>query len=359
MSEQEILNLIFINGYSTSSVVTEVSGRGIGLDIVRRDIESLKGEVVLETKKDQGIKFSLILPLTIAVAKALLVKTGNMSFAFPMTFVSECVDVAAQDISTLEGKMCIQVREHSVPVVRLNDVLGLASHNTEEEKEMAVNTIPVVIAQHFEKKVGFLVDEIVSEADIFVKSLGPHLGKVKNVSGATILGTGEVVVILDVADLISSSASSHKPEGYGLASYSQSHPAVSGERIMSGKSRAPKRILVVEDALTTREFEKSILESQGYLVDTAVDGLDALSKLQEFKYDIIVTDIQMPRMDGFELCRKIKQSEAYKDIPVAMVTALEKEEDKRRGMEAGASAYIVKSAFDQKSLIDTVERLIG
>ena len=190
------------------------------------------------------------------------------------------------------------------------------------------------------------MDEIIAEEDIFVKSLGLHLGKVKNVSGATILGTGEVVVILDVADLISSSASNN--------------PVVTGKRIISqSQSRAQKRILVVEDALTTREFEKSILESRGFLVDTAVDGIDALSKVQEFKYDLIIADIQMPRMDGFELCRKIKQSQAYKDIPVAMVTGLEKEEDKRRGMEAGASAYIVKSAFNQKSLIDTVERLIG
>lgn len=207
MSEKEILNLIFMNGYSTSQVVTEVSGRGIGLDVVRRDIESLRGEVAVRAEKGKGMKLSLILPLTIAVSKALLIKVNGMTFAFPLSSVSECVDASARDIATLEGGMCIQVRERLVPLVRLNDVLRLHAlhpHESETSPRETSGTLPAVIAHSFEKKVGFLVDEIITEEDIFVKPLGPHLGKVKNVSGATILGTGEVVVILDVADLISS-----------------------------------------------------------------------------------------------------------------------------------------------------------
>jgi two-component system chemotaxis sensor kinase CheA len=175
--------------------------------------------------------------------------------------------------------------------------------------------------------------------------LGRHLGKVKNVSGAIIMPTGEVVVVLDIADMIAHSA--------------RNLPPGTGKKRTPEVKRQEKRILVVEDAFSTRELEKTILETHGYLVDTAVDGLDALDRMAGIRYDLIVSDIEMPRMDGFELCRILKKKEGYADIPFVMVTALQKEEDKRRGMEVGAAAYIVKSAFEQANLLDTIERLVG
>ncbi len=343
MTEKEILNIVFMNGYSTSPIITDVSGRGIGLDIVRRDIENLSSQVIIDTEKNKWTKFTLVLPLTIAIIQVLLVKVQNMLFALPMLPIAESLEVSMEDIPTIEGRMTIQVREHTVPLIRLSEVLGLPPTVDEEaEKE---DKIPAVIATSLDRRVGFLVDKIVGEEEVFIKGLGQHLGKVKNVSGTSTLGTGEVVVVLDVAELIANSALSRSE--------------VTGKRpALKGKIKK-KRILVVEDAISTRELEKSILEAQGYLVDTAVDGLDALDRVTGAKYDLIVSDVEMPRMDGFDLCKAFKQNEEYRDIPVVMVTALEKEEHKRRGIEVGASAYIIKSAFEQSNLLDTIERLIG
>jgi len=285
----------------------------------------------------------LVLPLTIAIIQVLLVKVQGMIFALPMLPISESVRVKMDEVPTIEGTMAIQYRERIVPLVRLHDVLGLSPREDgggKQKKEMLV-----VIARSLDRQVGFIVDEIVGEEELFIKSLGKHLGKVKNVSGAIIIPTGEVVVVLDVADLIVHS--------------SLSLPAAKGKKGTTELKRREKRILVVEDAFSTRELEKTILETHGYLVDTAVDGLDALDRVSAHRYDLIVSDIEMPRMDGFELCRILKSNEGYKEIPFIMVTALQKEDDKRRGIEVGAAAYIVKSAFEQKGLLDTIERLVG
>jgi two-component system chemotaxis sensor kinase CheA len=315
----------------------------MGLDIVRRDIANLKGRVILDTEKNKGTKFTLVLPLTVAIIQVLLVNVQNMLFALPLFSVTESVKVSTDDVSLTGGRMAIQSREHIVPLVRLNEVLGLPRAGDEEDK--AKKEMLVVMATSLDSQVGFIVDEIAGEAEAFIKSLGKHLGKVKNVSGAIVMPTGEVVVVLDVADLVANSA-------LGL-------PHVTGKSGVRGTTHKEKRILVVEDAFSTRELEKSILETHGYLVDTAVDGLDALDRMVDNQYDLIVSDVEMPRMDGFELCKTLKNNEGYKDIPVVMVTALQKEEDKRRGIEVGAAAYLVKSAFEQTNLLDTIERLVG
>lgn len=342
MTDQEVLHLIFMNGFSTSPLVTDISGRGMGLDIVRRDIAHLKGQVLIDTEKDKGTKFTLVLPLTIAIIQALLVKAQGMLFSLPISSISECVKVNMDEVSTIEGRMAIQIREQIVPLVRLDEVLGLPPPRDGEGK--AKKELLAVIATSLDRRVGFIVDEIAGEEEAFIKSLGRHLGKVKNVSGAIVMPTGEVVVVLDIADLIAHSA-------LGLSPDARKKPA-------SKMKRKEKKILVVEDAFSTRELEKSILETHGYLVDTAVDGLDALDRMTSARYDLIVSDIEMPRMDGFELCETLKKNDEYKDIPIVMVTSLQKEDDKKRGIEIGAAAYIVKSAFNQTNLLDTIERLV-
>ena len=343
MTDKEVFNLVFMNGYSTSPIVTDVSGRGMGLDIVRRDITHLKGRVILDTKKNSGTKFTLVLPLTIAIIHVLMAKVQDMLFAFPMSSITEIVKVNMEDLSTVGGRIAFSFRDQSTPLVRLGEMLGLPQSREEEGK--AKEATPVVIVSSFDRRVGFMIDGIVGEEEVFVKSLGKHLGKVRNVSGAMVMATGEVAIVLDIEDLMAHSALSLQP--------------------VTGKKRAPtgkqkeKRILVVEDAFSTRELEKSILETHGYLVDTAVDGLDALERITGNKYDLILSDIEMPRMDGFELCRSLKKNEGYRDIPFVIVTGLQKEEDKRQGIEVGAAAYIVKSAFEQANLLDTIERLVG
>ncbi len=343
MTDREVFNLVFMNGYSTSPIVTDVSGRGMGLDIVKRDITHLKGRVILDTRKNSGTKFTLVLPLTIAIIHVLLAKVQDMLFAFPMASITEIVKVNLEDLSTVGGRMAFSFRDQSTPLVRLSEVLGLP-HSREEERK-AKEVTPVVIVSSLDRRVGFMIDRIVGEEEVFVKSLGKHLGKVRNVSGAMVMATGEVAIVLDIEDLMAHSALSLQP--------------VTGKKRASMGKQREKRILVVEDAFSTRELEKSILETHGYLVDTAVDGLDALERITDNKYDLILSDIQMPRMDGFELCRTLKKNEGYRDIPFVIVTGLQKEEDKRQGIEVGAAAYIVKSSFEQANLLDTIARLVG
>ncbi len=343
MTDKEVFNLVFMNGYSTSPIVTDVSGRGMGLDIVKRDITHLKGRVILDTKKNSGTTFTLVLPLTIAIIHVLLVKVQDMLFAFPMSSITEIVKVKMEDLSTVGGRMAFSFRDQSTPLVRLSEVLGLPHSRGEEEKSK--QAMLVVIVSSLDRRVGFMIDEIVGEEEVFVKSLGKHLGKVKNVSGAMVMATGEAAVVLDIEDLMAHSALNLQ--------------SVTGKKRASTAKQREKRILVVEDAFSTRELEKSILETHGYLVDTAVDGLDALERITGNKYDLILSDIEMPRLDGFELCRALKKNEGYRDIPFVIVTGLQKEEDKRQGIEVGAAAYIVKSAFEQANLLDTIERLVG
>lgn len=346
MSEEEISLFIFKSGFSTSPIITDVSGRGVGLDIVKTQIDKLKGKVHLKFEKGKGTKITLELPLTIAIINVLLVNVNSQTYAFPMLSVEELLKVKAGEVSTVENRMAIQVRGRTIAVVYLRDILGLSGiGNDETDRAGRKEEMEVIIAASLEKRVGFIIDGVIGEQEVFIKNLGANLGKVRNVSGATVLGTGKVVVILDVADLIVSSR--------------RLQPESAAPKTYAVEEKTKKQILVVEDSFTIRELERSILESQGYHVNTAIDGLEAMDKLAQGKYDLIVCDVQMPRMDGFEFCRTFKQKEQYKDIPLIFVTAVAKEEDKRRGIEVGAQAYIVKSTFEQSNLLDTIERLIG
>ncbi len=352
MDEKEIMNLVFINGFSTSPIITEISGRGVGVDIVRKEIEALKGKVSLSSEKDKGTKITLIMPLTIAIIQVLIIEVSKEVFAIPLLSIEECLKIKKNVVSSLEGRLVYQLRGHTVPLVKLADILKLtpsideeARTNEEGFKIKEDDEYLVIMASLLDKRVGFIVDNIVDQEKIFIKSLGGYLGKIDNISGVTILGSGDVVIILDIGGLITSSR--------------LSHPALQARKILPKEKKAEKLILVVDDSLSTRELEKSILESQGYKIITAVDGIDALNKIRANRFDAIVSDVQMPRMDGFELCKSIKSDDKMKNLPVIMVTAMEKDEDKRRGIEVGAQAYIIKAAFDQKSLLDALDRLIG
>ena len=343
MGESELINFIFAPGFSTSPIITEVSGRGVGLDVVRQEVERLKGRIRVDSRIGQGTMMTVELPLAVAIVQALLVRANDRMFGVPLLSVEETVAVASKDIRTIEGHMAIALRERTVPIVKLAATLGLpAVAAGKPAAAFGEERWPVIIANSLDQRVGFLVDEILGEEEIFIKSLGRHLGKVPNVSGAAILGTGEVIVVLDVPELMRSAQLTH-PAAAGAA-----HP-----------EKKQPHLLIVEDSLTVREVERSILEAKGYAVETAVDGLDALEKLRLQPFDLIVSDVQMPRMDGFELCRTLRQRPEYKEVPLIFVTALEQEEEKRRGIEVGAQAYIVKRTFDQANLLDAIERLIG
>jgi len=351
MDELEVMELIFSPGFSTASIITDVSGRGVGADVVKKEIEALKGHVRLDSRLGEGTTVTLELPLTVAIIEVLLVETGGQRFGLPLLAVDEIVRVDPAAVRTIENRMAITWRERTVPVVRLDEVLNLsaAAAGRSRSTGAAPAVWPVVIVAWADRRLGLLVDGVLSDQEVFIKGLPANVGTLKQIAGAAIVGTGEVILILDVQGLVVSAR--------GVRRFAA--PSAAVPEAAPAAEKPQRRILVVEDSLTTREFERSLLEANGYEVETAVDGLDALDKVGRATFDLVVADVEMPRMNGFEFCQALRQREAFKQLPVVIVTTRDKEEDKRRGLEVGAQAYIVKSAFNQNHLLETIERLVG
>ena len=334
--QRDVLNLLCSPGFSTQKTITSVSGRGIGMNVVKNNIEKLKGTMSLSFQKHRGTKITLYLPLTLITDKALLIRLGEETFAIPITFVEKTIKMAPKEIHIINNKRALVYQDQIIPLVSLGSLLGCPTRGRG-------GLIQVVVLKAFDKRVAFQVDDLLDQQEIVIKSLGTHLRRVDRIAGASILVDGKVVLILDVPFLI---LSAHWEE----APFPEEKPPPS-------RGRKPT-ILVVEDQLTTQHLEKSILEAAGFEVDTARDGIQALAKLSEKTFDLVLTDIRMPNMDGFALTNYIKTHPKLQNIPVVVVSSMEKEEDKRRGLEAGADAYIVKSKFDQENLIDTIRTLI-
>ena len=344
IDDESALQLIFTPGFSTSPIITDVSGRGVGMDVVMENVtKKLKGAVSVDTELRKGTKISIVVPVTLAIIRGLLVTVGGETFAIPTRSVEKNIKVPRQQIKSVEGKQVILDNKRIIPLVWLSDMLGFHRTPTDGDSEMT----SVVIIDHAQKQVGFCVDSFGREQEMVVKSLGNYLKEVLNIAGVTILTNGEIVAILHVSDLMRSARGD-------ISSASIVH-----ESSISEKAIRKPSILIVDDSLTTRELEKNILEASGYDVHEAVDGLDGLNKVSEREFDLIIGDVDMPRVDGFEMVQKLKQDVRYNSIPVIMVTALQKDEEKRRGIEVGASAYIVKSSFDQGKLLETIRTLIG
>ncbi|MFU8891580.1 MAG: response regulator [Anaerosomatales bacterium] len=340
LSEREVLFLIFEKGFSTSPIITEVSGRGVGMDVVREYIvDMLKGDMNVFSTRGEGTTFRLTIPLTLAIIRALMIRVGDRVYALPTTAVEETLLAEPAEIFELEGRQALRRGKRTYPLVRLDDALGVTGDRSVPER-LAVVTIG--FAGH---RYGFIVDQFIGEQQIVIKSLGNHLRRVENVAGVTILGAGEIVPILNVPDLMANARSG----GFKRPETKPSEAA----------SDRPRTVLICEDSFTTRELERSIFEAAGYTVEVAMDGAEGLGLLRKgLAADAVVTDVQMPRMSGFELTRAIKSDSRLGDLPVVIVTSLEREEEKAAGIEAGADAYITKSFFNQDTLLDTVERLV-
>lgn len=337
LSDAEALDLIFLPGFSTSRLITDVSGRGIGMEVVRKVIERLRGSVAVESAPGHGTRVILDLPFSLAMLPVLFVRTGGVTYAIPAGAVERVVRLQPDGLQSLEGRQATRLEGETIPLVELAALLGGPS---EPRGGGAANA---VLLRSGARRVGFFVDEVLDGAEVVQKDLGGFLGNVESVAGATVLGSGEIALILDPANLIRGARGA---------------PAVPRESPKEA-AQAPGRLLLVEDSLIARDLERTILESAGYQVDVALDGIDALERLRTGIYDLIVTDIEMPRMDGFALLERIRSQERTRELPVVVVTNRERPEDKRRGMELGADAYILKSSFDQSSLLDTIRQLIG
>ncbi len=339
ISTSEAIGLLFSPGLSTRAAVSDISGRGVGLNAVRQDIENLKGEVSVQSAIGRGTVFTLKLPLTIAILSAVLVSVAGYVYAVPSTYIAQALEIVPSDVCSVEGRAAVITRARTIPLVDLAEILELSG-----EKRRWPTRLSVLVLQHVKDRVGFVVDSVIGEQELVIKSLGSHLKKVKNVAGAAILSTGEITIILHVPELIAS-ARAAPPKALAEALAKET-----GEKIEG-------RVLIVDDSLTARELERSILEGAGFNVEMAVDGVEGLRKVGEGEFDLVLADVLMPRMDGIEMTKRLKSSPRYRSIPVVIVSALDNEVDKRRAAEAGADAFVVKSKLDQKGLLATIAGL--
>ena len=342
MSTAQLQQLIFLPGFSTSSFVTELSGRGVGMDVVRVNVERLKGDIRMESEPHHGTVIQLRLPLGLSTTRLLLVSVGERVYGLPIEFIHTSRRVSEEDIFPLEGRASFELDGQAMIAPRLSDLLGLPDANSPAVKS-GQKSVCIVI-QVGDERLGLRVDELLDEEEVLTKPLGPPLQRVRNVSGMAILGSGEICAVLNPADLL---RSAHKL----VVNPSSSKPDRAGphEKIC---------ILLVEDTVLVRVMEKRILEDAGYEVVAAVDGADALSMLGSRPFSAVISDINMPNMDGLTLTARIRQEPHYRDLPVILVTSLSSDEDKRRGLEVGANAYIPKPSFDQRLLLETLQRLI-
>lgn len=339
LTDYEAQMLIFKSGMSTKDIITDLSGRGLGLAIVKEKIEKLEGSIHVTSEKNRGTIFEILLPITISTSRGIIIKVLKQNFVIPTSKVEKVIKVNKEIIKIIENRATITLDGHIIPIVKLQDILQIQGSKENEEDKF----ISLLIVNELEKKIAFSVDEIIIEQEVLVKQFNKQLTKVRNISGATILGTGEVVPILEVQDLIK----------YSLNIVSNIF------NIRKDKDEVPKKsIIVVEDSITSRTLLKNVLENNGYKVKTSVDGVEGWNAIKSERFDLIISDIEMPRMDGFELTSKVRSDEETAEIPVILVTSLDSKEDTERGIEVGASAYIVKSNFQQNNLIEVIKKLI-
>ena len=340
LSAADVAELLFHSGLTTSPIITDLSGRGLGLAIVREKVEGLGGTVAVTSTPGGGSIFDLLLPVSLATFRGVFVSAAGSRFVLPTASVVRVGRVKPAEIRTVENREALTVDERPVSLVRLRDVLELSGPGERANGDAR----PWVMVRAAGQQIAFLVDEVLGEQEVVVKSLGSQLARVRNISGVCVSGTRGVVPILNVVDLVETASAAGRPGAKEPASDAQpTHRS---------------RVIIAEDSITARTLVKSILESGGYEVVTAVDGLDAYTKLKIDPFDLVVTDVDMPRMNGFELTARIRADEKLKELPVVLVTALGSQEDREYGIEVGANAYIVKADFDQSNLLEIVQRLL-
>lgn len=343
LTDDELLEFLFLPNFSTRDDVSEISGRGVGLDVVRDMVKDLGGSVTINNRPGEGVEFVLMLPLTLSVISALLVDIGKEPYAFPLNRVDRIIKVSTEDVLEMEGRQYISLDDKNIGLISGAQVLGFDA-SIIDEGQITV----VIISDHLDQY-GVVVDRYIDQKQLSVHTLDDRLGKVPNVSSAALMENGDPLFILDVDDMVR--GISHIISGGRIGEVYQ---------LAEDKLKVlRKHILVVDDSLTVREVEKDLLESKGYLVDLAVDGMDGWNAVRRSNYDLVVTDVDMPRMDGIELVNAIKQDLHLKSTPVMIVSYKDRVEDRRRGLDAGADYYLAKGSFHDDTLIEAVEDLIG
>jgi two-component system sensor histidine kinase and response regulator WspE len=341
LSTDELLEFLFLPGFSMREQVTEVSGRGVGLDVVQNMVKAVRGQVRVSTQPGQGMRFQLQLPLTLSVLRALIVNISGEPYAFPLARIHSTVRVPRNQIEMIEGREHIPHNGEQVGLVAAGQLMGAGDSSEGEE-------LSVIIFGERGKRFALAVEKFLGERELVVQTIDPRLGKIQDISAAALMPDGAPVLILDVDDLLRSI-----------------EVLVSGGRLSkvqaagASVARRRKRVLVVDDSLTVRELERKLLDHSGYEVEVAVDGMDGWNAVRTQPYDLVVTDVDMPRMDGIELVSLIKKDARLKALPVMIVSYKDREEDRRRGLDSGADYYLTKGSFHDETLLNAVTDLIG
>ncbi|KKX64107.1 MULTISPECIES: hybrid sensor histidine kinase/response regulator [Pseudomonas] len=343
LSEEELLTFLFLPGFSLRDTVTEVSGRGVGLDAVQHMVRQLRGAVVLEQTAGKGSRFHLEVPLTLSVVRSLVVEVGGEAYAFPLAHIERMCDLEPADIVQVEGRQHFWHEGRHVGLVAASQLLQRPAN------QVAQQTLKVVVIRERDTIYGVAVERFIGERTLVVLPLDERLGKIQDISAGALLDDGSVVLIVDVEDML---RSVDKLLNTGRL-----------ERIARQGSQAVeaarKRILVVDDSLTVRELQRKLLLNRGYDVAVAVDGMDGWNALRSEDFDLLITDIDMPRMDGIELVSLLRRDNRLQSLPVMVVSYKDREEDRRRGLDAGADYYLAKASFHDDALLDAVVELIG
>jgi two-component system, chemotaxis family, sensor kinase CheA len=341
MTPGQVQGLIFAPGFSTRTTVTELSGRGVGLDVVKDNVERLKGAIDVESTPNKGCTFRLTVSSNLATTHALIVSVNQTPYAIPLDAVETMRLVSRQDLFNLEGRLTLNWQDQPIPVVWLSDVLELpSSGKTSAENAQALSCVILKVGKVY---LGLIVDALMDQQTLVLKPQSKLLKRIRNISGATLLGSGEICMVLNPQDLVKSALKGST--GGAIAKH-------------LAEVRTKTRVLLVEDSIPIRTQVKRILDGAGYDVTTAVDGLDGFNKLRSGQFDAVVSDVEMPNLTGLELTARIRQYSEYDELPVILVTTLAKEEDKRRGADAGANAYLTKGDFDQSLLLNTLRRFV-
>jgi two-component system sensor histidine kinase and response regulator WspE len=343
-TEAELLEFLFLPGFTARDVVTEISGRGVGLDAVQNMVKQLRGSVRISSSHGQSTRFQLHLPLTTSVLRALIVDIGGEPYAFPLAHIVCTAAVPREEIQWLEGRQHFELNGRQVGLVDAQQVLEGADAQAAPEQLHVV-----VVGDHNRThEYGLAIDRFRGVSELVVQPLDSRLGKVKDISAGALLDDGTPLLIVDVEDLLRS------------VERLVSTGRLAQVRYDDGKEAAVrKRVLVVDDSLTVRELERKLIESGGYAVDVAVDGMDGWNAVRLGQFDLVVTDIDMPRMNGIELVSLIKKDARLRTLPVMIVSYKDREEDRRRGLDAGADFYLTKGGFHEEALLQAVVDLIG
>jgi two-component system sensor histidine kinase and response regulator WspE len=342
-TETELLEFLFLPGFTLKETVTEISGRGVGLDVVQNMVRSVRGNFRVSTQPGHGLRVQLQLPLTLSVLRALLVEVAGEPYAFPLTQIARALKLQHKSIETLESRQHFHFDGQQVGLLAAHQVFDCGI------PKPLRNDLPVVVLGDRNARYGLLVDRFLGERELVVQPLDARLGKVKDISAAALMEDGAPVLIVDVDDML---RSIEKLLSEGLLPQVQRN----GLELIGRKQ---KRVLAVDDSLTVRELVRKLLANHGYLADVAVDGMDGWNAVRTGHYDLVITDVEMPRLDGIELATLIKKDPHLKSLPIMIVSYKDSEQDRLRGLEAGADYYITKGNFHDETLLQAVVDLIG